>query len=95
MDRRPAASEDRRFATQLHMLCEEMENVCDKRRNLAVKLSSVRGIIVTKKAAEFVFDILGKDEAEMAQLHELERQMELRALKKELFIQKLVRNVPY
>nr|GEX06195.1 hypothetical protein [Tanacetum cinerariifolium] len=89
-----AATEDRRFATQLHMLREEMANVCEKRRNFVIELSSMRRIIVTGKATEFVFDIVGKDEAEMAQLHELERQMELRALEKELFIQKLVRNMP-
>ncbi|GKD45711.1 hypothetical protein Tco_1270356 [Tanacetum coccineum] len=86
---RKVATEDRRFATKLHMLREEMANVCEKIRNLAVELSSMRGIIVTGKAAEFVFDTVGKDEAEMAQLRELERQMELRALEKELFIQKL------
>nr|GEV89043.1 hypothetical protein [Tanacetum cinerariifolium] len=40
-------------------------------------------------------DTLRKDDVEMALLHELEGQMELRALKKELFIQKLVRNVPF
>ncbi|GJU57547.1 hypothetical protein Tco_1235313 [Tanacetum coccineum] len=89
---RKAAAEDRRFATKLHMLREEMANVCEKIRNLAVELSSMRGIIVTGKAAEFVLDTVGKDEAEMAQLRELERQMELRALEKELFIQKLVGN---
>ncbi|GJR70891.1 hypothetical protein Tco_0016956 [Tanacetum coccineum] len=89
---RRAAAEDRRFATQLNTLREEMENVCEKRRNLAYELRSVKGIIDVGKASEFVTDTLRKDDAEMAQLRELERQMELRALEKELFIQKLVHN---
>ncbi|GJZ84612.1 hypothetical protein Tco_0649951 [Tanacetum coccineum] len=55
-----------RFATQLHMLREEMANVFEKKRNLAVELGSVRGIIFTRKAAAFMFDTGGKDEAEMA-----------------------------
>ncbi|GKG58340.1 hypothetical protein Tco_0592119, partial [Tanacetum coccineum] len=56
---------------------------------------SVKGIIDVGKATEFVTDTLRKDDAEMAQLRELERQMELRPLEKELFIQKLIQNVPY
>ncbi|GJR77287.1 hypothetical protein Tco_0089652 [Tanacetum coccineum] len=43
-----------------------------------------RGIISPGKAAEFLKDTLRKDDVEMAQLRELERQMELRALEKEL-----------
>nr|GEW44949.1 hypothetical protein [Tanacetum cinerariifolium] len=89
---RKAVAEDRRFATQLNTLSEEMVNVCEKRRNLDYKRRSVKGIIVTGKVTKFVIDTLRKDDAEMAQLRELERQMELRALKKELFIQKLVQN---
>ncbi|GJZ91682.1 hypothetical protein Tco_0663609 [Tanacetum coccineum] len=67
---------DRRFATQLNMLREETANVCEKRRKLAYELRSVRGIIVAGKAAEFMTDTLRKDDVEMAQLCELERQME-------------------
>ncbi|GJY86832.1 hypothetical protein Tco_0500858 [Tanacetum coccineum] len=89
---RKAAAEDIRFATQLNTLRGEMANVCEKRRNLAYELSSFKGIIVAGKAAEFMTDTLRKDDAEMAQLRELERPMELRALEKELFIQKLVHN---
>nr|GEX18545.1 hypothetical protein [Tanacetum cinerariifolium] len=74
---------------------EEMSSICKKRRNLADEPRSVRGIIVVGKDTEFVTDTIRKDDAEMAQLRELERQMELRALEKELFIQKLVQNVPY
>nr|GEV20409.1 hypothetical protein [Tanacetum cinerariifolium] len=64
-----AAAEDRRFTTNLNTLREEMENVCEKRRNLAYELRSDKGIIVAGKAAEFVTDTLRKDNGEMAQLH--------------------------
>ncbi|GJX41523.1 hypothetical protein Tco_0256513 [Tanacetum coccineum] len=86
------AAEDRRFAMQVNMLRGEMADVCEKRRNLVDELRSVRGIIAPGKAIVFLKDTLSKDDDEMAQLRKLERQMELRALKKELFIQKLVRN---
>nr|GEX07882.1 hypothetical protein [Tanacetum cinerariifolium] len=65
---RKAAAEDRRFATNLNTLREEMENVYEKRRNLAYELRSDKGIIVAGKAAEFVTDTLRKDNGEMAQL---------------------------
>ncbi|GJR36748.1 hypothetical protein Tco_1212432 [Tanacetum coccineum] len=81
-----AAAEDRRFATQLNMLRREMANIYEKRRNLAYELRSFRGIIAPGKAVDFLNNTLRKDDAEMTQLCELERQIELRALKKELFI---------
>nr|GEU48823.1 hypothetical protein [Tanacetum cinerariifolium] len=61
-----AAAEDRRFATQLNTLHEEMANVCEKRMNLAYEPRSVKGTIVAGKAAEFMTDTLRKDDAEMA-----------------------------
>nr|GEV65743.1 putative reverse transcriptase domain-containing protein [Tanacetum cinerariifolium] len=68
---RKAVGEDRRFATKLNTLREEMANVSEKRMNLAYELRSVKGIIVARKAAEFVTGTLRNDNAEMAQLHEL------------------------
>ncbi|GKE42366.1 hypothetical protein Tco_1469650 [Tanacetum coccineum] len=92
---RRAAAEDRRFTMRMNLLREEIADVCEYRRNLADELCSVRSVIAPVKAAELLNDTLRKDEAKMAQLRELERQLELRALEKELFIQKLVRNVPF
>ncbi|GKC54818.1 hypothetical protein Tco_1077563, partial [Tanacetum coccineum] len=69
---------------------EEIIDVCKYRRNLANELCSVRNVIAPVKAVELLNDTLTKDEAKMAQLRELERQLELRALEKELFIQNLV-----
>ncbi|GKA42738.1 hypothetical protein Tco_0735398 [Tanacetum coccineum] len=59
------------------------------------ELETVRGIITPAKAVEFLKDTQLKDDAKLAQLHDLERQVELRAVEKELFIQKLLRNVPF
>ncbi|GJY52963.1 hypothetical protein Tco_0444627 [Tanacetum coccineum] len=90
---RKAAAEDRRFAMRMNLLCQEIANVCEYRRNLADELCSVRSVIVAVKVSELLNDTLMKDEAKMAQLRELERQLELRALEKELFMQRLVQNV--
>ncbi|GKE67405.1 hypothetical protein Tco_1521566, partial [Tanacetum coccineum] len=90
-----AAAEDRGFAMRMNFMREEIADVCKYRRNLADELCSVRNVIAPVKAAELLNDTLTKDEAKMAQLRELERQLELRALEKELFIQKVVRNVPF
>nr|GEZ63571.1 hypothetical protein [Tanacetum cinerariifolium] len=75
------------------MMREEIADVCEYWRNFVNELHSVRSIIAPGKVVEFLSDTLRKDDAEMA-LRELEMQMELRTLEKELFIQKLVRNVP-
>ena len=69
--------------------------ICEKRRNLEDELRSIRGIVVVDKAAELVSDSLRKDNAQVEKLHEVENQMAFRAYEKELFIQKLVGNVPY
>ncbi|GJX62160.1 hypothetical protein Tco_0295060 [Tanacetum coccineum] len=89
---REAADEDRRIATKLNRLHEEILIICEKRRNLTDELRSIRGIVVVGKATEFVTDTLRKDNAQVAQLREVESQMEFRALEKELFVQKLVGN---
>ncbi|GJX25373.1 hypothetical protein Tco_0231669 [Tanacetum coccineum] len=81
---RRAAAEDRRFAMEMNLLREEIADVCEYRRNLADELCSVRSVIAPVKAVELLNDTLSKDEAKMAQLRELERQLELRALEKEL-----------
>ncbi|GJV21962.1 hypothetical protein Tco_1370982 [Tanacetum coccineum] len=56
---REAADEDRNIATKLNRLREEMLIICEKRRNIADELRSVRGIVVVQKAAEFVAETVG------------------------------------
>ncbi|GKA57519.1 hypothetical protein Tco_0756707 [Tanacetum coccineum] len=62
---------------------------------LVEELEEVRSMIALAKAAEILRETQLKDDALMAQLQEMERQMELRAIEKELFVQKLLRNVPF
>ncbi|GJS10713.1 hypothetical protein Tco_0367509 [Tanacetum coccineum] len=82
-------------------VCSDVRNLGEYRRMSRDLWKSVRrlGVSITELRVLGDFgdgnEALRVVEAEMAQLHELERQMELRALEKELFIQKLVGNVPY
>ncbi|GJR91987.1 hypothetical protein Tco_0215998 [Tanacetum coccineum] len=87
---REAAYEDRKIATKLNRLREEMLIICEKRRNLMDELRSIKGIVVVEKAVEFVTDTVRKDNAQVAQLHGVESQMEFRALEKELHAMVLI-----
>ncbi|GJZ41597.1 hypothetical protein Tco_0588483 [Tanacetum coccineum] len=89
------SDKDKNITTKLNRLREEMLIICEKRRNLADELRSIRGIVVVGKAAEFVADTVRKDNAQVAQLREVESQMEFRALEKELHVQKITGNIPY
>nr|GEX33271.1 reverse transcriptase domain-containing protein [Tanacetum cinerariifolium] len=80
---REAADEDRTIATKLNRLREEMLVICEKRRNLANELRSIRGIVVVEKDAKFVVDTIRKDNDQVAWLHEVESQMEFRDLEKD------------
>ncbi|GKF71383.1 hypothetical protein Tco_0207497 [Tanacetum coccineum] len=92
---REATDEDREIATKLNRLREEMLVIREKRRNLADELRSIRGIVVVTKAAEFVSETVRKDNAQIEQLRGIKSQMEVRALEKELHVQKIVGNIPY
>ncbi|GKB30568.1 hypothetical protein Tco_0869969 [Tanacetum coccineum] len=72
--------EDRQIATKLNRLREEMLVIYEKGRNLVDEMRSIRGIVVVEKATEFVSDTVRKDNAQVEQLHEIESQMEFRAL---------------
>ncbi|GKF35378.1 hypothetical protein Tco_0108578 [Tanacetum coccineum] len=80
------SDEDRKIATKLNRLREEMLIICEKGRNLVDELRSIRGIVVVKKVVEFVTDTVRKDNAQVAQLHGVKSQMEFRALEKELHV---------
>nr|GFC04700.1 hypothetical protein [Tanacetum cinerariifolium] len=90
-----AVDEDKNITTKLNRLYEELLIICEKRRNLVDKLRSIRGIVVVQKAAEFVADTVRKDNVQVAQLREVESQMEFRALEKELHVSKIAGNIPY
>nr|GFA42521.1 hypothetical protein [Tanacetum cinerariifolium] len=83
------------ITTNLNRLREEMLIICKKRRNLADELKSIRGIVFVQKDAEFVADTVRKYNVQVAQLREVESQMEFRALEKELHVPKIAGNIPY
>ncbi|GJX27971.1 hypothetical protein Tco_0236050 [Tanacetum coccineum] len=87
--------EDKNIATKLNRFHEDMLIICEKRRNLADELRSIRGIVVVQKAAEFAADTVRKDNVQVAQLREVDSQMEFRALEKELHVQKIAGNITY
>ncbi|GKE95112.1 hypothetical protein Tco_1579967, partial [Tanacetum coccineum] len=89
------ANEDRQIATKLNRLREEMLVIREKRRNLVDELKSIIGIVIVGKTAKFVSETVRKDNAQIGQLREVESQMEVRALEKELHVQKIVGNIPY
>ncbi|GJY32429.1 hypothetical protein Tco_0415924 [Tanacetum coccineum] len=62
---------------------------------LVKELEEVRSMIALAKAAEILRETQLKDDSMMAQLQYMEMQMELRTIEKELFIQKLLHNVPF
>ncbi|GJX30556.1 hypothetical protein Tco_0238635 [Tanacetum coccineum] len=72
------------------LLMNEMEDKAREksRRNLLDELRSIRGIVVVEKAAKFVADSVRKDNAQVAQLREVESQMEFMALEKEKMLKK-------
>nr|GEV67414.1 hypothetical protein [Tanacetum cinerariifolium] len=92
---REAADEDKKIATKLNRLREEMMVIREKRMNLVEELRSVSGIVVIEKAAEFVSKTVRKDNAQIEQLRKIESHMEVRSLEKELRTQKIVGNIPY
>ncbi|GJZ60693.1 hypothetical protein Tco_0616509 [Tanacetum coccineum] len=63
---REAADEDKRIATKLNRLREEILIIYEKRRNLTDELRSIRGIVVVGKATESVTDTLRNDNAQVA-----------------------------
>ncbi|GJW51216.1 hypothetical protein Tco_0092567, partial [Tanacetum coccineum] len=55
----------------------------------------LKRVISPRKMAEFLNEVQLKDDQRLTQLENLERETELRAFEKELFVQKLLRNVPF
>ncbi|GKG52642.1 hypothetical protein Tco_0549754, partial [Tanacetum coccineum] len=58
-------------------------------------LEAVPGVITAVKVAEFLNETLVKDDRRLQKSQNMEMEAEQRAVEKELFIQKLVRNVPF
>ncbi|GJT37266.1 hypothetical protein Tco_0937131 [Tanacetum coccineum] len=84
-----SVGEDYRLASEINRVTVEVHNVVNARAQFIEELDSLGVRLVPAKLAEFLKEIQIKDKEIMAQLQILEREMELNASKKELFIQKL------
>nr|GEW60690.1 hypothetical protein [Tanacetum cinerariifolium] len=90
-----AAEEDMQIATKLNRLRGEVLVLCEKRRNIAHELRIFRSIVVVSKAAEFVAESVTKTNDQASHVREGETQIEATVLEKEMYIQKIVRNMRY
>ncbi|GJZ36392.1 hypothetical protein Tco_0582583 [Tanacetum coccineum] len=90
---RRSVAEDRKFGRKINRLRGEMILACEERVYFIQELETVSAVIALKKMAEFLNEIQVKDDEKLQQLHNLERETEVRGVVKELFIRKLLRNV--
>ncbi|GJY96304.1 hypothetical protein Tco_0513214 [Tanacetum coccineum] len=86
---RRSIGEDKRLASDINRVSVEVQNVVNQRALFIEELDSLGVRPVFAKLAEFLKEIQMKDRETVAKLHILEREMELNASQKELFIQKL------
>ncbi|GKA74216.1 hypothetical protein Tco_0780518 [Tanacetum coccineum] len=89
------AAEDHEFASRINTLCGELTIACQKRIYFVQELETVKSLIAPVTMAEFLNEIQFKDDQRLMQLQNLERETEARAFVKELFVQKLLRNVSF
>ncbi|GJZ34980.1 hypothetical protein Tco_0580797 [Tanacetum coccineum] len=92
---RRSAAEDRKFVSQINMLRGEMIVACQERVCFVQELETVAEASAPQKMTKFLNETQVKDDEKLLHLQNLERETELRAVEKELFIQKLLRNVPF
>ncbi|GJU25132.1 hypothetical protein Tco_1163753 [Tanacetum coccineum] len=81
--------EDYRLAMEINRVTMEVDNVVSERAEFIEELDSLGVRPVPAKLAEFLKEIQMKDQETVARLQILEREIELNASNKELFIQKL------
>ncbi|GJY08383.1 hypothetical protein Tco_0375437, partial [Tanacetum coccineum] len=80
---------DYRLASEINRMAGEVNNVVVVKDQFLEELDSLGVRPVPVKLAEFLREIQMRDKETVAKLHILEREMELNARKKNLFIQKL------
>ncbi|GKE36205.1 hypothetical protein Tco_1459610 [Tanacetum coccineum] len=88
-------SEDYEIASKINRTAGEVNNVVVENDQFLDELHSLGVRPVPTKMAEFLKEIQMKDRETVAELQILEREMELNARKKDLFIQKLNGLIPY
>ncbi|GKF17618.1 hypothetical protein Tco_0062536, partial [Tanacetum coccineum] len=92
---RRSATEDREFACRINTLRGELTVSYQERVYFVQLLETVKRVISPRKMAEFLNEVQLKDDQRLTQHENLERETELRAFEKKLFVQKLLRNVPF
>ncbi|GJT59097.1 hypothetical protein Tco_1002630 [Tanacetum coccineum] len=91
---RRSMGEDYRIACEINMVALELNNVVIEKDQFLEELDSLSVRPVPAKTAEFLREIQAKDKETVEKLWILQREMELNARKKELFIEKLKGVVP-
>ncbi|GJY22052.1 hypothetical protein Tco_0394618 [Tanacetum coccineum] len=81
--------EDYRLASEINRVAREVNNVVVVKDQFLEELDSLGVLPMPAKMAEFLREIQMRDKETVAKLHILEREIELNARKKNLFIQKL------
>nr|GFA61999.1 hypothetical protein [Tanacetum cinerariifolium] len=85
--------EDITLDREINVLCARLIDVIDERENFIDKLNVLAGRRVPKKMDEFMEVVQGKDVLNLMKLQILGREFEVRAWKKDIFIEKLKGNM--
>ncbi|GKD15864.1 hypothetical protein Tco_1205022 [Tanacetum coccineum] len=92
---RRAISEDQRLAREINTLCIGLTAVMEERDIFFDELNVLVGRFVPEKMAKFMKERQDKDTRNLIKLQILGREIELRAAKKNIFIEKLKGNMDY
>nr|GEX02414.1 hypothetical protein [Tanacetum cinerariifolium]GEX02418.1 hypothetical protein [Tanacetum cinerariifolium] len=88
-------NEDLRLARDINALCARVTAIIDQREMFVDELDMLAGRHVPDKMADFMNQVQGKDILNLMKLQILEREFELRAQEKGIFIEKLKGNLDY
>ncbi|GJY06789.1 hypothetical protein Tco_0373843 [Tanacetum coccineum] len=90
-----AISKDQRLAREINALCMGLTAIMEERDNFIDELDVLAGRFVSEKTTEFMKESQDKDTQNLMKLQILGREVELRAAKKNIFIEKLKGNMDY
>ncbi|GJW72985.1 hypothetical protein Tco_0132355 [Tanacetum coccineum] len=88
-------SEDLRLARKINALCACVTAIIDERENFVDELDILVGRSVSGNMAEFMKQVQGKDIPNLMKMQILEREFEMRAQEKGIFIEKLKGNMDF
>ncbi|GKC71325.1 hypothetical protein Tco_1117208 [Tanacetum coccineum] len=88
-------SEDLRLAREINALCARVTAIINERENFVDELDILVGRPVPGKIGEIMKQVQGKDIPNFIKMQILEREFELRAQEKGIFIEKLKGNMDF